>query len=277
MARSQGEGEDPPDDATAGLVAPYRQDGPEAVRIAKRIPYYPFHGIERFYDISGMLASPEIFQLCVDIFVQRYRDEKSHELDCVFGIDARGFVLGPPIALALKKPFIMLRKRGKLPNAISGEEYFKEYASVDVVAPVPTGTTVETDSTGEKAAGGTPAGDELCMPRTAFDFFHEKLEKQCDHLDDEQKQKRFAETKPRCLIIDDLVATGGTLVAACDLVAKAGGHIVECGCVVELRALEGYKKLQKAHTGVEVWALISEAVLTTKGEENQVPAWRCKH
>lgn len=71
-----------------------------------------------------MLSDPEAFQLCINIFVNRYR---SLDVDVIAGLDARGFVLGPPIALALKKPFVMIRKKGKLPNAITGAEYFKEY------------------------------------------------------------------------------------------------------------------------------------------------------
>ena len=64
-----------------------------------------------------MTHNPEVFQLCIDIFVERYR---ALGVDCIAGLDARGFVLGPPIALALKLPFIMIRKKGKLPNAITG-------------------------------------------------------------------------------------------------------------------------------------------------------------
>lgn len=88
-----------------------------------------------------MLSNPEIFQLCIDIFVRRY---KLLEVDCVAGLDARGFVLGPPIALALNKPFVMLRKKGKLPNAVTGNPYFKEYKDASV------------------------AGDELCVSRAAI-------------------------------------------------------------------------------------------------------------
>lgn len=57
----------------------------------------------------------------------RYRKKK---VTCIVGVDARGFVLGPPIALALKVPFVMLRKKGKMPNSISGKEYSKEYVLV---------------------------------------------------------------------------------------------------------------------------------------------------
>ena len=62
-----------------------------------------------------MLQDPEAFQLCVNIFSKRYEGK---DITSIAGVDARGFVLGPPIALALKKPFIMVRKEGKLPNRL---------------------------------------------------------------------------------------------------------------------------------------------------------------
>jgi len=52
----------------------YQQDGDEARQIAKHVPYFPFKGIPRFYDIGGFLAEPEIFQQIVNIFVDRYRE-----------------------------------------------------------------------------------------------------------------------------------------------------------------------------------------------------------
>ena len=80
--------------------------------------------------------------MCIDIFVKRY---SKLGVDKIAGLDARGFVLGPPIALALKKPFVMIRKKGKLPNAITGAEYRKEYS-------------------GDNSSGG----DELCVSKTAI-------------------------------------------------------------------------------------------------------------
>ena len=62
----------PPSGDDAEDYIEYTQDGPEAQRIASVIPYYPFHGVDRFYDISGMLQDPEAFQLCVDVFTKRY-------------------------------------------------------------------------------------------------------------------------------------------------------------------------------------------------------------
>jgi adenine phosphoribosyltransferase len=195
----------------------YAQDGPEAQTIAAVVPYYPFHGVPRFYDISGITQNPSVFQLTIDIFVRKYA---SLDVDVIAGLDARGFILGPPIALALRKPFVMIRKKGKLPNAVTGANYFKEYE-------------------GANAAGG----DELCISRTAI------------------------QPGNRVLVIDDLVATGGTLIAACDLLAAVGATIVECACVVELKALGGYAKLNAKHPTVKVWGLISEDILLLEGVE----------
>jgi adenine phosphoribosyltransferase len=202
---------------SVATVAEFQQDGAEAQRIAAVIPYYPFHGVPRFYDISGMTHNPEIFQLAIDIFVRRYREL---DIDCVAGLDARGFILGPPIALALRKPFVMIRKKGKLPNSVSGSEYYKEYV-------------------GASATGG----DELCISRTAV------------------------REGTRVLVIDDLVATGGTLIAAVDLLTSQKAIVVECACMVELKMLGGYAKLQARHPTAKVWGLISEDILLLEGKE----------
>lgn len=164
----------------------------------------------------------------MDIFTERYHDLK---VDIIAGLDARGFILGPPIALALKKPFIMMRKKGKMPNSVSSEDYKCEYGSRS-------GLTVQRDKI---------------------------------------KQGQ------RVLIIDDLVATGGTLSSAISLVKMLGGIPVECACVVELKmfidppadsGLPSRTKLFKelGHHDVPVWGLISEDVLTheAKLHENYV-------
>jgi adenine phosphoribosyltransferase len=179
--------------------------------LARTMPYFPFKGIERFYDIGGFLKHPPTFQLVVDVYRARYEDMG---LDSIAGIDARGFVLGPPIALALGIPFFMIRKKGKMPNSITGGTYSKEYA-------------------GE---------DQLSIPRGAV--------KKGD----------------RVLLIDDLVATGGTLIAAIELVKSVGGVVAECACVVEIKALNAREKFQKAgHSEVPIWAIVGEEVLTLDG------------
>lgn len=184
------------------------------------LPWFPFKGIPRFYDIGAFLYEPAVFQKVVDIFVDRYREIG---IDAVAGLDARGFILGPPIALALKKPFIMMRKKGKMPNTVSSDQYKTEYGNRS-------GLTVQRD----KITKGQ-----------------------------------------RILIIDDLVATGGTLSSAMSLVKMLGGVVVECACVVELKmfidppadsGLPNRTKMYKdlGHEDVPVWGLISEDILNNE-------------
>jgi adenine phosphoribosyltransferase len=204
------------------LELKYQQDGEEAKEIAKYLPYFPFKGIDRFYDIGGFLCEPEVFQKIVDIFVERY---EAIGIDVIAGLDARGFILGPPIALAMKKPFVMMRKDGKMPNTIKSSEYDTEYGSRS-------GLTVQRDKIKE--------GD-------------------------------------RVLIIDDLVATGGTLSSAISLVKMLGATVVECACVVELKCfvdppedsglLSRTKLFDKlGFSDVPIWGLISEDLLTNEAE-----------
>jgi adenine phosphoribosyltransferase len=197
----------------------YKQDGQDARAIAKHVPYFPFKGIPRFYDIGGFLAKPDIFQRIVDIFVDRYQEIG---IDSIAGLDARGFILGPPIALALKKPFVMMRKKGKMPNALQSSQgdYKTEYGKRESL-------TVQRDKIRK--------GD-------------------------------------RVLIIDDLVATGGTLSSAISLVKMLEGIVVECACVVELKmfidphvdsGIPSRTKLftELGHQDTPIWGLISEDIL----------------
>ena len=206
----------------ASLDLKYKQDGEEAKEIAQYLPYYPFKGIDRFYDIGGFLYEPTIFQKIVDIFADRY---SAIGIDVIAGIDARGFILGPPIALALKKPFIMMRKKGKMPNAIESASYQTEYGARS-------GLTVQKDKI---------------------------------HKGD------------RVLVIDDLVATGGTLTSAISLVKELDATVVECACIVELKlfinptvesGLPSRTKTfaQLGHADVPVWGLVSEDLLLNKAE-----------
>ena len=140
-------------------------------------------------------------------------------------LDARGFVLGPPIALALDKPFVMMRKQGKMPNTITSADYHCEYGN---------------------RAGLTVQRDKIRPGQ-------------------------------RVVIIDDLVATGGTLSSAISLVKMLQGVVVECACVVELRmflnptpesGLPSRTRLfeELGHDNVPVWGLISEEILTNEAE-----------
>jgi len=205
---------------TTTMKKKYEQDGPEAQEIAQYLPFFPFKGIPRFYDIGGFLYEPTIFQKIVNIFADRYSEM---DIDVIAGLDARGFVLGPPIALKLNKPFVMMRKKGKMPNSISSNDYQTEYGNRS-------GLTIQRDKIKE------------------------------GH---------------RVLIIDDLVATGGTLSSAISLVKMLKGTVIECACVVELKmfinpseesGLPSRSKLfqQLGHEDVPVWGLVSEDILTNE-------------
>jgi adenine phosphoribosyltransferase len=163
-----------------------------------------------------------VFQKVVDIFVKRYR---AIGIDAVVGMDARGFILGPPIALGLKLPFHMIRKTGKMPNCVESSSFSVEYG---------------------KRNG-------MCM------------------------QKNSIKEGERVLIIDDLVATGGTLSAGIEVVKKLGGTVVECACVVELKMFidpsveSGLPNRTKMLKGlgcgdVPIWGLISEDILTSEAK-----------
>ncbi len=113
-------------------------DDPRLDKIAKAIrtiPNFPKPGI-MFYDICSLLLEPEVFQTCIDVLVERYKDQHvdvvagtsgGHLHPCfslyccthsthTTGFDARGLIFGAPLALALKVPFVPLRKPGKLPG-----------------------------------------------------------------------------------------------------------------------------------------------------------------
>jgi adenine phosphoribosyltransferase len=166
---------------------------PELRRVARTIPCVPFRGIEKFYDISGLLAHPSTTRYVVKylaILVGMYHPT------VIAGVDARGFILGPLIARELGLPFVMIRKTGKLPNAITATaEYTKEYTEVH----------------GE---------DRLCVT---------------DGL---------LSPEDRVAIVDDLAATGGTLVAAKNLLEQdVGTQVVACAVLVQIQHLNAEQKL----------------------------------
>ncbi len=162
----------------------------------RTIPHYPKPNI-MFRDITSLLKDPVGFRITIDELVRRYADM---EIDKVIGIEARGFIVGAPLAYALGKGFVPIRKKGKLPAETIGHDYELEYGTdrieihVDAIAP------------GE-----------------------------------------------RVLLVDDLIATGGTAEAATKLIEKIGGKIVECCFVIELPDIGGRKRLEKH--GYSVFAL----------------------
>ncbi|KAG6637017.1 hypothetical protein CIPAW_11G151400 [Carya illinoinensis] len=107
------------------------------------------------------------------------------------GVEARGFIFGPPIALAIGAKFVPLRKPRKLPGQVISEEYILEYGR-DCL---------------EMHVGAVEPGE-------------------------------------RALVVDDLIATGGTLCAAMNLLECVGAEVVECACLIELPELKGRGRLK---------------------------------
>jgi len=160
------------------------------------VPHYPKHGIQ-FRDITTLLKDPAGFRTTVDDLVSRYKNVK---IDKIAGIESRGFILGAPLAYALNKGFVPIRKKGKLPAETIGHDYDLEYGSDRI--------EIHTDAIGK--------GEKI-------------------------------------LLVDDLIATGGTAEAACALIEKMGGEIVECCFIIDLPDIGGRARLEKH--GHKVFAL----------------------
>ena len=164
--------------------------------LIRTIPDFPRPGIQ-FRDITTLLADADGFSEAIGALAARYRD---HDIDLVAGIEARGFIIGAALALALGKGFVPIRKAAKLPGHTLGQDYKLEYG-------------------------------------------HDRVEIHSDAVTE----------GARVLLVDDLVATGGTAEAACLLVAAAGGHVVECTFVIDLPDLGGRRRLEAQ--GLPVHAL----------------------
>ena len=159
------------------------------------IPDFPNPGI-LFKDITPLLSSPAAFQHAIDMMVKSF---ENIQIDAIAAAEARGFLFAAPLALALEKPLIPLRKPGKLPFQTISSRYSLEYGNA-----------------------------ELHM-----------------HVD-------AIKVGSRVLLVDDVLATGGTMKAGCSLVEKAGGKVAGCAFLLELDFLEGRKKLDP----VPVFSLI---------------------
>ncbi|HEX3431116.1 MAG TPA: adenine phosphoribosyltransferase [Rhizomicrobium sp.] len=166
--------------------------------IIRSIPDYPKPGII-FRDITTLLGHPRAFRRAVDELVQPYAGVR---IDKVAGIEARGFILGGAVAHQLSVGFIPVRKKGKLPWQVLGEDYALEYG----------------------------------LDRVEI---HIDAVSQGDHI----------------LLIDDLIATGGTCFAAIRLLERAGGKVVGCSFVIDLPDLGGAEKIRAL--GKEVIALVA--------------------
>ena len=150
------------------------------------VPDFPKPGI-LFRDVTGILGNSKALRLTLDTL---YRMLDNYEFDAIAGLEARGFLFGVSVAEHFGKPFIPVRKKGKLPRETVSVEYDLEYGSASI----------------EIHKDALKAGD-------------------------------------RIVIVDDLLATGGTAKAAIKLIEKLGGKIECCAFVIELFDLKGREVL----------------------------------
>jgi adenine phosphoribosyltransferase len=160
--------------------------------LIRTIPHYPKQGVQ-FRDITTLLKDPLGLKVTIDEFYKRYADQR---IDKVVGVEARGFLIGTPLAYKLGVGFVPIRKQGKLPAETMGHDYELEYGS-----------------------------DRVEIHKDAI------------------------EKGERILLVDDLVATGGTALASAALIEKLGGEVVECAFIIDLISLGGRARLEaKGHS-----------------------------
>ncbi len=152
----------------------------------RSIPDFPESGII-FRDVTSILQDADGLQLAIDSMQNCLKDA---DVDVIVGTESRGFIFGVPIAYNLHKPFVPVRKKGKLPCETISRSYDLEYGSA----------TIEM------------------------------------HKDSVKPGQRVA-------IVDDLIATGGTIEAAIKMIEELGGEVVKVVLLMELAGLKGRDKL----------------------------------
>lgn len=154
----------------------------------RSIPDFPEPGII-FRDVTSVLQEADGLQLSINGIMDKLKDV---DFDVVVGPESRGFIFGVPVAYNMKKAFVPVRKKGKLPCETISMEYDLEYGSAVI-----------------------------------------------------EMHKDSIKPGQKVVIIDDLIATGGTIEAITKLVEQLGGEVVKIVFLMELAGLDGRKKLAK--------------------------------
>ena len=152
------------------------------------IPNFPKEGV-MFRDVTSLLDDKDTLKESIDSLIKVIGKTK---FDKVVGPESRGFIFGMPVAYALNKSFVPIRKKGKLPREVISQEYDLEYGT----------------STLEMHKDSIKKGDKV-------------------------------------IIIDDLLATGGTMEAMTKMIESLGGEVVKICVLIELPDLNGRKLLSK--------------------------------
>ena len=151
------------------------------------IPDFPEPGI-MFRDVTSVLQDAEGLKLAIDSMIKIL---DGVDFDVVAGTESRGFIFGVPVAYAMGKAFVPVRKKGKLPCETVSEKYALEYGFAEI-----------------------------------------------------EMHKDSIKPGQKVVLIDDLIATGGTIEAAIKLVERLVGEVVKIVCLMELAGLEGRRKLE---------------------------------
>ena len=154
----------------------------------RSIPDFPEPGII-FRDVTSILQDADGLKLAIDSMQDCLKDV---DVDVIVGTESRGFIFGMPIAYNLHKPFVPVRKKGKLPCETISASYDLEYGKAEI-----------------------------------------------------EIHKDAIKPGQKVVIIDDLIATGGTVEAAAKLIEQLGGEVVKIVFLMELAGLEGRKKLEQ--------------------------------
>ncbi|KAI1091672.1 adenine phosphoribosyltransferase [Rostrohypoxylon terebratum] len=150
------------------------------------VPDFPIPGIN-FIDILPIFQNPVAFESLLEVLVLLIRERFSDQIpDVIVGLEARGFLFGPTLALRLNRPFVPVRKKGKMPGACRTVEYKKEYGK-----------------------------------------------------DEFQVQLDAIKPGQTCLIVDDIIATGGTAAAAGQLVELSDAKVMGYLFMIEITNLKG--------------------------------------
>ena len=154
----------------------------------RSIPDFPEEGII-FRDVTSVLQDADGLHLAIDE-MQKLLD--GVQCDVIAGTESRGFIFGMPIAYNLHKPFVLVRKKGKLPCETVEKTYDLEYGTATI-----------------------------------------------------EMHKDAIQPGQKVVLIDDLIATGGTIKAAAELIEGLGGEVVKIVFLMELAGLKGREKLAK--------------------------------
>ncbi|KAH6657841.1 phosphoribosyltransferase-like protein [Truncatella angustata] len=178
-----------PRDESPPPPPPVPPNSPRVLAALRNFPDFPIPGID-FIDILPIFQDPQTFEALLQVLTNEISETLGFTPDVIVGLDARGFLFGPTLALRLGCSFVAVRKKGKVPGPTVTAAYEKEYGT---------------------------------------DYF--------------QMQSDAIKPGQKVLVVDDIIATGGSAAAAGALVTQLGGTTVGYLFLIEIPFLKGRDKL----------------------------------